>query len=78
VATSLQFRGEREPNIEEGIPHKKGVAAMSEEALMKTLMHLKGHGNSNFHLHPQHALFSLVASFVLAVLVVLILVSSAR
>ena len=31
-----------------------------------------------FHLHPQHALFSLVASFVLAVLAVLILVSSAR
>jgi hypothetical protein len=45
---------------------------------MKTLIHLKRHGNSHFHLHPQHALFSLVASFVLAVLVVLILVSSAR
>jgi hypothetical protein len=45
---------------------------------MKTLIHLKGHGNSHFHLHPQHAVFSLVASFVLAVLVVLILVLSAR
>ncbi len=45
---------------------------------MKTLMHFKGHGDSYFHLHPQHALFSLVASLVLAVLVVFILVSSAR
>jgi hypothetical protein len=45
---------------------------------MKMLIHLKGHGNSYFHLHPQHAVFSLVASFVLAALVVFILVSSAR
>ena len=45
---------------------------------MKTLIHFKGHGNGYFHLHPQHAVFSLVASFVLAVLVVLVLVSSAR
>jgi hypothetical protein len=45
---------------------------------MKTLIHLKSHGNTYFHFHPQLALFSLVASFVLAVLVVLILVSSAR
>jgi hypothetical protein len=45
---------------------------------MKTLIHLKRHGNPHFHLDPQHALFSLVASFVLAVLVVLILGSSAR
>ena len=45
---------------------------------MKTLIHLKKHGTGLFHLHPQHALFSLVASFVLAVLAVLILVSSAR
>ena len=45
---------------------------------MKTLIHLKSHGNSPLHLHPQHALFSLVASLVLAVLAVLILVSSAR
>ena len=45
---------------------------------MKTLIHLKKHGTELFHLHPQHALFSLVASFVLAVLAVLILVSSAK
>ena len=45
---------------------------------MKTLIHLKSHGNTRFHFHPQHVLFSLVASFVLALLVVLILISSAR
>lgn len=45
---------------------------------MKMLIHLKEHGNSHIHLHPQHAIFLLVASFVLAVLVVLVLVSSAR
>ncbi len=45
---------------------------------MKTLIHLKTHGNSHFHLHPQHAIFSLFASFVLAVLVVFILASSVR
>jgi len=45
---------------------------------MKTLIHLKRHGDGYFHFHPLHAMFSLVASFVLAVLVVLILVSSAR
>jgi hypothetical protein len=45
---------------------------------MNTLIHFKGHGNGYFHLHPQHAVFSLLASFVLAVLVVFVLVSSAR
>lgn len=51
---------------------------MGEQALMKTLIHLRRHGDSYFHLHPLHAMFSLAASFVLAVLVVLILVSAAR
>jgi hypothetical protein len=41
-------------------------------------MHLKRHGDSYFHLHPLHAVFSLIASFVLAVLIVLTLVPSAR
>ena len=45
---------------------------------MKTLLHFKGHGDSYLHLHPQHAIFSVVATLMLAVLVVLILVSSAR
>jgi hypothetical protein len=45
---------------------------------MKTLTHLKNHGNSHFHFHPQHALFALIASFVLALLIMLILVPPAR
>lgn len=45
---------------------------------MKTLIHLKRYGDSYFHFHPLHAKFSLLAGFVLAVLAVLMLVSSAR
>jgi hypothetical protein len=45
---------------------------------MKTLIHLKRHGDGYFHVHPLHAMFALVGSFVLAVLIVLVLVSSAR
>ena len=56
----------------------KGSAAVGEGAFMRTPMHLKRHGDSYFHLHPLHAVFSLIASFVLAVLIVLTLVPSAR
>jgi hypothetical protein len=56
----------------------KGSAAVGEGASMKTSIHLKRHGDSYFHLHPLHAVFSLIASFVLAVLIVLMLVPSAR
>jgi hypothetical protein len=45
---------------------------------MKTLTHLKSHGNSHFHFHPQHALFALIASFVLTLMIMLVLVSSVR
>jgi len=45
---------------------------------MKTPIHLKRNSDSYFHLQPWHAVFSLIASFVLAVLIVLTLVSSAR
>jgi len=31
---------------------------------MKMLMYLKRHGDGYFHLHPQHAIFSLGASLV--------------
>jgi hypothetical protein len=44
---------------------------------MKTQIHLKKYGNSFFHVDQQHAIFFLVAGFVLAALVVLVLVSSA-
>jgi hypothetical protein len=45
---------------------------------MKTSIHLKRRADSYFHLNPLHAVFSLIASFVLAVLIVLMLVPSAR
>jgi len=45
---------------------------------MNTLIHLERHSEGYFRLHPLHAVFSLIASFVLAVLVVLMLVSSVR
>jgi hypothetical protein len=45
---------------------------------MKTLTHSKGHGDGTFHVHPLLPMFSLVASFVLAVLLLLVLVSSVR
>ena len=45
---------------------------------MKTLAHLKGHGNSYFHVHPLHTTFSLITAFLLAVAIVLMLASSAR
>ncbi|MGB8065505.1 MAG: hypothetical protein WCF26_26715 [Candidatus Sulfotelmatobacter sp.] len=47
---------------------------------MKTLIHLKKYGNSFFHVDQQHVVFFLflVAGFVLAALVVLVLVPSAR
>jgi hypothetical protein len=45
---------------------------------MNTLIHLKRHGEVYFKLHPLLETFSLIASFLLAVLVVLMLVSSVR
>jgi hypothetical protein len=45
---------------------------------MTTPIHLNRHGDSYFHLHPWHAVFLFIASFVLAVLIVLTLVPSAR
>jgi len=57
---------------------KGSAAPVGEEAFMKTPIHLKRHRDSYFHLHPLHAVFSLIASFLLAVLIVLALVPSAR
>ena len=45
---------------------------------MNRLIHLKKYGNSFFHVDQQHVIFFLVAGFVLAALVVLVLVPSAR
>jgi len=45
---------------------------------MGTLLHSRRPADSHFHPHPFHPLFSLVASFMLAILAVLILAVSAK
>ena len=50
----------------------------SEEAAMKALLHFKRHDMRYFHLHPWHMAFPLIASFVLAVLIVFVLAVPAR
>lgn len=45
---------------------------------MSALTRFKKRGDGFFHLDPQHLVFLLVASFVLAALVVVVLVPSAR
>jgi hypothetical protein len=45
---------------------------------MSTRTHLNRRGDSFFHLDPHHVVFLLVAIFVLAALLVLVLVPSAR
>jgi hypothetical protein len=56
----------------------QAVRAFGEEVLMKTSIHSKRPVDNYFHMHPSHAVFSLIGSFVLAVLIVLTLISSAR
>jgi hypothetical protein len=45
---------------------------------MRTLMHFRTHEDRYFHWHPLHAMFALIASTMLAALIVLMLVVSAR
>jgi hypothetical protein len=45
---------------------------------MKTLTHFSSSGDGYFRAHPHHTLFSLVVSFVLAVLAVLIFAVPAK
>lgn len=42
------------------------------------MLHFRTHDGGHFHTHPLHATFSLFASFVLALLMVLLLVATAR
>jgi len=49
-----------------------------EEAAMRTPMHWRTERGRHFQAHPLHATYSLVASMLLAGLVVLALVLSAR
>jgi hypothetical protein len=50
----------------------------SKEGGMRTLLHFRTHDSGYFHSHPLHSVFSLIASLALSVLIVLVLVSSAR
>ena len=78
-SVSLQFLAETELNKEEGTSQVCFERVRRHgEASMNMLIHLKRHGEGYLHLHPLHAMFSVIASFGLAVLVVLMLVSSAR
>ncbi len=45
---------------------------------MKTLLHFKRHEDKYFHPHPLHMTFSLIAGFVLAVLIIFLLAVPAR
>ncbi|HEX4804098.1 MAG TPA: hypothetical protein VFV14_11330 [Myxococcaceae bacterium] len=45
---------------------------------MRSFLHLKHHQGHYFHAHPSHAAFSLMASMLLAALIVLVFVESAR
>lgn len=45
---------------------------------MRTSLHFRTHDGGYFHSHPFHSVFSIVASFILSALIVLVLVSSAR
>ena len=45
---------------------------------MKALLHLKTHNERYFHNHPLHGTFSLITTLVMAMLIVLLLVMSAR
>lgn len=45
---------------------------------MKTFTHFRKRSDNFFHMHPLHGIFPLVASFVLAVLIALVLTVSAK
>ena len=45
---------------------------------MKTLMHFRIHEGGLFHSHPFHSAFALIATFLLAMLVVLLFAATAR
>lgn len=45
---------------------------------MRTLLHFRTHDEPYFHSHPLHGTFSLITSLVMAMLIVLLLVMSAK
>jgi hypothetical protein len=71
AASITAIRTEKEFNS----PNRIGAG---KEDGMKTLLHFRTHDYEYFHSHPFHWVFSLITSFALSVLIVLVLVSSAR
>jgi hypothetical protein len=53
-------------------------SATSEEACMRALLHFRTHSGRYFHSHPLHGTFSLITTLVMAMLIVLLLVMSAK
>jgi hypothetical protein len=74
----LEKRSLIEKEIMRGGSPEKDSPPSERGTFIKTLIHLRRRGDGYFHVHPLHAMFSLVASFVLAVLIMLVFVSSAR
>jgi len=79
----LQFLRKKEPNKYKSSSgwREARLKEMSDGwkgPSMRTLMHLKGHAYGSFHLHPFYAMFSFILVFLSVVLVLLLLVPSAR
>jgi hypothetical protein len=45
---------------------------------MRALLHFRTHNGRDFHSHPLHGTFSLITTLVMAMLIVLLLVMSAK
>jgi hypothetical protein len=53
-------------------------SATSEEASMRTLLHFRTHDGRYFHSHRLHGTFSLITTLVIAMLIVMLFVMSAK
>lgn len=45
---------------------------------MRTFTHFRGRGDGSFRMRPMNAMFSLIASFVLTILIVLLIALSSK
>lgn len=61
-----------------GISGFCSAAQPCEEACMRTMLHFRNHDGGYFHSHPLHGTVSLITTLVMAILVVLLLVMSAK
>jgi hypothetical protein len=53
-------------------------SATSEEASVRALLHFRTHNVRYFHSHPLHGTFSLITTLLMAMLIVLLFVMSAK